>query len=131
VTLQAILPDELPPITVDEEKIERVLANLIGNAIKYTPGEGKITVTAEAQDDHIQVNVTDTGPGISPEDRKRIFERFAQVEGSSSRQGFGLGLSFCRLAVEAHGGQIWVESGDDEIGSRFSFTLPLEKPPEA
>ncbi|MFC1975829.1 sensor histidine kinase, partial [Chloroflexota bacterium] len=99
-------------------------------AIKYTPGEGKITVTAEVQGDYVQASITDTGLGIPPEDRERIFERFAQVEGSTSRTGFGLGLSFCRLAVEAHGGQIWVESGDDGAGSRFTFTLPLEKPPE-
>jgi signal transduction histidine kinase len=126
VTLKAQLPDDLPLVTADEEKISRVLANLIGNAIKYTPGNGEITVAAKVQGEYVQISVTDTGPGIPVEERKRIFERFAQVEGENGRKGFGLGLSFCQLAVEAHGGKIWVEDGADGTGSRFIFTLPLE-----
>jgi signal transduction histidine kinase len=70
--------------------------------------------------------VTDAGPGIPSDQRRRIFERFAQVSGEQPRRrGFGLGLAFCRLAVEAHGGQIWVEPGPGGVGSAFKFTLPL------
>ncbi len=127
VALQLHLPDDLPIITGDREKLERVMANLVGNAIKYTPGGGKIAVAVARQNGHIRVKVTDTGPGIPPEDRERIFERFSRIrESSANRKGFGLGLAFCKLAVEAHGGKIWVEEGDEGIGSRFIFTLPLE-----
>ncbi|MBN1992962.1 MAG: cyclic nucleotide-binding domain-containing protein [Anaerolineae bacterium] len=125
VTLETIVPADLPPVMADEEKIIRVLANLIGNAIKYTPKNGHIGVVAEPKNGYIQVSITDTGPGIPPADRERIFERFAQVAGSNTRKGFGLGLAFCRLAVEAHGGRIWVEPGQGGEGSRFVFTLPL------
>ena len=85
-------------------------------------------MAAEIEGDHVSVSVTDVGPGIPPEERERIFERFAQVaggKGARGRRGFGLGLTFCRLAVEAHGGRIWVEPGPEECGSRFVFSLPL------
>jgi signal transduction histidine kinase len=72
------------------------------------------------------VSVADCGPGIPPAERERIFERFAQVQGTGShRRGFGLGLTFCRLTVEGHGGKIWVEPRADAQGSRFVFTLPF------
>ncbi|MBN1219946.1 MAG: cyclic nucleotide-binding domain-containing protein [Anaerolineae bacterium] len=126
VSLRATLPPDLPPVVADEEKIHRVLANLIGNAVKYTPAGGKIVVAARRRKEQVRVSVTDTGPGIPPEDRERIFERFAQVSEDNARgRGFGLGLAFCRLAVEAHGGKIWVEPGEGSRGSRFIFTLPL------
>jgi signal transduction histidine kinase len=125
VTLQIKVPPELPRVLADREKVERIMSNLVGNAIKYTPGGGKITITASPQNSHVVVSIADTGPGIPSQDRERIFERFARIqENSSSRKGFGLGLSFCRLAVEAHGGRIWVEEGQNGVGSRFMFTLP-------
>jgi signal transduction histidine kinase len=72
------------------------------------------------------VSISDTGPGIPPADRKRIFERFAQAsDNRTKRRGFGLGLAYCRLAIEHHGGRIWVEDGHDGVGSRFVFTMPL------
>jgi signal transduction histidine kinase len=123
--LQTDVPPELPRVLADREKVERIMSNLVGNAIKYTPGGGKITITASPQNSHVVVSIADTGPGIPSGDRERIFERFARIkENSSSRKGFGLGLSFCRLAVEAHGGRIWVEEGQNGVGSRFMFTLP-------
>jgi signal transduction histidine kinase len=129
VILTTDLPDELPQVMVDRGKLERVMSNLVGNAIKYTPGGGRIIVAASAKNSHIEVSVTDTGPGIPLRDRKRIFERFARIkDDKASRKGFGLGLAFCRLAVEAHNGEIWVEDGNDGIGSRFIFTLPVESP---
>ncbi|MBN2547785.1 MAG: cyclic nucleotide-binding domain-containing protein [Anaerolineales bacterium] len=126
IRLSAAISADLPPLTADRERIERVLVNLLDNALKYTPDNGSITLAAQVQDDEIQVSVTDTGPGIPPEDRQRIFERFAQGMGEKPRRrGFGLGLAYCRLAVERHGGRIWVEPGDNNLGSRFVFTLPL------
>jgi signal transduction histidine kinase len=129
ITVHSTVAAELPAVVADEEKVDRILANLVGNAIKYTPDEGRITVAVGLEDDHVVVSVTDTGPGIPPEDRERIFERFAQANGESAkRRGFGLGLAFCQLAVEAHGGRIWVEPGDEGLGSRFVFTLPRSTP---
>jgi two-component system sensor histidine kinase/response regulator len=75
--------------------------------------------------------VADTGPGIPQDSRERVFDRFAQLDGDAPRlrSGFGLGLTFCRIAVEAHQGSIWAEPGDNNIGSRFVFSLPLNPPP--
>ena len=75
---------------------------------------------------YIRLSIGDNGPGISPDQRERIFERFARIEdGFASRSGFGLGLVFCRLAVEAHGGKIWVEDNEEGQGSKFVFCLPI------
>lgn len=126
VTLRVELADDLPPVLMDVEKIERVLSNLLDNALKYSPPDSTVTVCAEHAPQAVVVSVIDQGPGIPKAQRERIFERFAQVEGSKpARRGFGLGLTFCKLAVEAHGGEIWAEEGPDGVGSRFVFTLPL------
>jgi signal transduction histidine kinase len=126
VELRVDLPADLPAVLIDEEKIGRVLANLLDNAIKYTPPEGQVTISARCQDHFVAVMVTDTGLGIPAGERQRVFERFAQVPGESQkRRGFGLGLTFCRLTVEAHGGTIHVEAGPHDVGSRFIFTLPV------
>lgn len=120
------LPEALPTVSADRDKIERVVTNLVDNAVKYTPNGGQITLAARAEAEHLLLSVTDTGPGIPEEQRQRIFERFAQVKGDTrARRGFGLGLAYCRLAVEAHGGRIWVEPGPGGVGSRFAFTLPI------
>ena len=129
IGIQVSIPARLPSILIDADMIDRVLANLLDNAIKFTPRGGQIRLAAELRDDHVRVSVTDTGRGIPAGDRERIFERFAQGLGNEPRmRGFGLGLTFCRLAVQAHGGHIWVESGDDDRGSRFVFTLSLSRP---
>ena len=127
ITLTTEIEEELPQqVMLDGEKIDRVLTNLLDNAIKYTPSKSKIQVIAERRGDQLAIAVDDSGPGIPPEERERIFERFAQVKGRRARRrGFGLGLTFCQLAVEGHGGRIWVEPGADGVGSRFIFTLPL------
>ena len=120
------LPTDLPELLVDRSMVARVLVNLIGNAVKFTPPGGAITVRARAEaPGWIAVTVADTGEGIPAEYQSHIFEKFGQV---ASRQGgrsmsTGLGLTFCKLAVEAHGGQIGVESRPGE-GARFTFTLP-------
>jgi signal transduction histidine kinase len=126
ITLHVSLPEDLPRVTADAEKIDRVISNLVDNAVKYTPAGGQIILAAESKGDCIAVSITDTGPGIPPQERERIFERFAQVaDDQPRRRGFGLGLTFCKLTVEAHGGRIWVEPGEGGAGSRFVFTLPL------
>lgn len=127
VTIQSTIPPDLPAIVIDEEKIERVLTNLIDNAIKYTSKNGRVMIAAELKDKQILVSVTNTGARIPAQDRERIFERFTHSpkRGKPKMRGFGLGLAFCRLAVEAHGGQIWVEPAPEGTGNRFVFSLPL------
>jgi signal transduction histidine kinase len=120
------VPPDLPRVRADQSKLLRVLTNLIDNAVKFTPGGGQIAVTAEVTSERmVQVQVSDTGPGIPEEFRGKIFDRFSQVPGQiSRRKGSGLGLMYCRLAIESHGGRIWVEPRPGG-GSIFSFTLPL------
>jgi signal transduction histidine kinase len=126
VVIETAADDNLPPAIMDAEQIDRVLANLIDNALKYSPEQSHLFVDAHAEPGQIVVSVTDQGPGIPAQERERIFERFAQIAGDKpSRRGFGLGLTFCRLTIEAHGGRIWVEAGPGGVGSRFIFTLPL------
>jgi signal transduction histidine kinase len=129
--LEHDLTSDLPELLADDDLLVRVLVNLIGNAVKFTPSGGSIRVSAEtasaADGAAVRFIVQDTGEGIAPEDRERIFEKFAQVQGRpvNRRQSTGLGLTFCRLAVEAHGGRIWVESAPEK-GSIFQFTIPLK-----
>jgi PAS domain S-box-containing protein len=117
-------------VYVDEEKIGRVLTNLVDNALKFTPEKGHIKIVAEPAPNEpgfIRCSVHDEGPGIPPEHREKIFDRFAQgPSASGKRRGTGLGLTFCKLMVETHGGSIWVDS-PDERGSTFYFTLPLSE----
>ncbi|MBN1565605.1 MAG: cyclic nucleotide-binding domain-containing protein [Anaerolineae bacterium] len=118
-------PDQLPAVMADCEVLHRVLGNLLDNALKYSPSGHTITLTCAVDAGYITVSVTDQGPGIPAEERERIFERFAQIENRGVRKrGFGLGLTFCKLAIEAHNGHIWVEPGPDNVGSQFVFTLP-------
>lgn len=117
----------LPVVSTDVALMERVLDNLIGNALKYTSPGGHITLSAQRQPAQILVSVADDGEGIPSTFQTRIFEKFVQVtneNGQPIRKGTGLGLTFCRLVVEAHGGKIWVESRPQQ-GSTFYFTLPF------
>jgi signal transduction histidine kinase len=125
ITLEMDVPAKLPSIQGDSNKLERVLGNLLDNALKYTPEGGVITVAVRPLDGQLEVRVTDTGPGIPPEHQERIFDRFTRVPGSEGRRrGLGLGLALCRSVVEAHGGRIWVESEVGQ-GSTFAFTIPV------
>jgi two-component system sensor histidine kinase KdpD len=123
------MPDELPIIQVDATRIAQVLDNLLSNAIKYAPG-APVTIRASAEPDHIRLEVGDRGPGIPPEHISRLFERFFRVPARSGGvRGTGLGLHICRKIIEAHGGQISVESRLDE-GTTFAFTIPFAFEPQ-
>ncbi len=113
-------------VLVDPDKLDKVLGNLIHNAIKFTPAGGCVTVTAHSVDDMVEVCVADTGRGIPAQDLPRIFERFYKVDRARSRgeKGTGLGLAIARHLVEAHGGKIRAESAEG-VGSTFCFTIPL------
>ena len=118
-----VVPKELPGVWVDSDMIRRVLTNLLENAVKYSPAGSKIYVGAREESEMVLMWVQDTGQGIPPDERERIFDKFTRLHGKGGPKGLGLGLAFCRLAVEAHGGQIWVEDGP-EFGACFKFTLP-------
>jgi two-component system phosphate regulon sensor histidine kinase PhoR len=134
IGLQAQIAPDLAPIHADGPRLERVLFNLLDNAVKFTPEHGQVTVTVSDQDSQVLVCVTDTGPGIPPTERERIFERFYQIDDSSTRMhgGTGLGLAICKHIVELHQGRIWVEEPDERTtdkggpGSRFCFTIPRD-----
>jgi signal transduction histidine kinase len=125
LALEVDAPADLPRGRGDERRLTQVLMNLVSNAIKFTEA-GSVGIRAKVEDGSFVVAVTDTGVGIAPEDRERIFEEFQQVDSSSTRRkgGTGLGLAIARRIVELHGGCIWVESTPGQ-GSTFAFTLPL------
>jgi PAS domain S-box-containing protein len=122
IDLQIEVPSELPDIRGDQHRLLQVLENLIGNAIKFTPAEGRIVVGAAAREDDVLFWVADTGGGISPENVPHVFDRFWQAR-KDGRLGAGLGLAVARGIVEAQGGRIWVESRLGH-GSVFFFTVP-------
>ena len=131
VSISVKYPSDLPTVRMDKNKIHRVINNLIDNALKYTPKNGEILITAGINNQELlEIRVIDSGPGIPKEYQKRIFERFAQIPGMPSRKrGSGLGLTYCHLAIEAHGGEIWVDDNPGG-GSTFIFTLPVAGPDE-
>ena len=128
-TLKVNLPDRLPTVEVDDEKISLVLSNLLSNAIKFVPEGGRIEVTAQDYKLGILCSVSDNGPGIPAKDQARIFDRFYQARSKhmAGHGGMGIGLTIVKHLVELHGGQVWVESQVDH-GTTFFFTLPLQQP---
>jgi signal transduction histidine kinase len=124
VEVRSELDDAPLSARADPEKIQRVLLNLMRNAIRHTPADGSVTVRAEARPEAIQIEVADTGDGILDDDRARVFEPFFRGSGEAARdsQGAGLGLAICRAIVETHGGRIWI--GPSEQGTRVRFSLP-------
>jgi len=126
INLKNEVTDDIPVIFVDEDKISRVIVNLLDNAVKFSPENSEVRVVANLENDSVAIQIWDQGPGISEENRVMIFERFSQISGQFGRwRGAGLGLAFSRLTVEAHGGKIWVEPPPDGQGSVFTLTLPL------
>jgi signal transduction histidine kinase len=128
VALRSSLSPDLPPLHADEDRILQVLANLLNNALQYTPAGGTVTVSAQKNAEFVQFSVSDTGIGLSAADRDLVFTRFYRADQSRSRQaggGSGIGLTIARHLVEAHGGRIWVESAGVGQGSIFYFTVPI------
>ncbi len=127
IKVELTIPDNLPHLFIDASKIERVLLNLVDNALKFTPYNGLVQIRARPEPveaGFVRVEVSDTGPGIPDDYKERIFDRFEQVDGATGRRrGTGLGLTFCKLTVEAHGGHIWIEDNPTG-GSVFVLTLP-------
>lgn len=124
ISLEAALPEDLPLVLGEEEKLRQVLVNLLDNALKFTPGPGSVAVSAIALDNAVEVRVSDTGIGIPPEHLPHVFERFYKVDRARSQGGTGLGLAIVKHIVQAHGGDVRVESQEGS-GSTFSFTVPL------
>ena len=126
INLSVEVPPDLPEVWGDRTRIIQILTNLVTNAYKYTPERGRITIAAQWVDDSMQVDVTDTGIGIAPQDQEKLFTRFFRADHPEVRRvaGTGLGLSIAKSIVEMHGGRIWVKSQLGE-GSTFSFTLSL------
>ncbi|MEA2356442.1 MAG: hypothetical protein QOD61_2571 [Solirubrobacteraceae bacterium] len=128
VDVRAELPADLAAVKANPEKVQRVLFNLIQNAIRHTPADGSVTVRAEVAGEALEVEVADTGTGIPEPDRERVFDAFVQGEGDRARSGghAGLGLAISRAIVEAHGGRIWVtDAPPADGGARVRFSLPL------
>jgi NtrC-family two-component system sensor histidine kinase KinB len=127
IALENHVPDDLPPVRADEGLIRRVLQNLIGNAIKFTPPGGRVVLAADlttmaSAQPIVLISVHDDGPGIPLEIQSQLFQKF--VTGPQRGRGSGLGLAFCKLVVEAHGQQIWVDSLPGQ-GTVFTFTLAV------
>jgi signal transduction histidine kinase len=128
--VEQIDTNNFPIIEADADKIERVMLNLVDNGLKFTKDNTDLVIRVTDQDTakgFIRVDVIDQGPGVPIDYRERLFDRFVQMKGQSSiRSGVGLGLTFCKMVVEAHGGNIWIED-NPAGGAIFAFTLPIAK----
>jgi len=127
VSLSTQIPQELPFIKVDPDRLSQVLLNLLGNALQYTPPGGEAGITASYQQNEVRVAISDNGIGVPPEDLAYLFTRFYRVDKSRARSigGSGIGLTIAKHLVEAHGGRIWAQSPGAGKGSTFVFTIPL------
>ena len=124
IRLETAWNGSLPEVNVDPDRVAQVLSNVIGNAIKFTPAGGVVSIVVVARDEHLLVSVTDNGPGVPAEHAEHVFDRYWQV--SRRNRGAGLGLPIARAIVEAHGGRIWVEAAPSG-GALFQFTLPTAR----
>jgi signal transduction histidine kinase len=127
-TLEVALPESLPLVRVDAERIGQVFNNLVSNATKYAPAGSCIRLSAAQSGDMLRVSVSDEGPGISAEDRPHVFEAFRRGDDGRTRRtkGAGLGLAICKGIVESHGGSIWIEDRPGP-GATITFTLSIAK----
>src|SRR5690606_35429400 len=118
------IPESLPPVLADPERLEQIIWNLITNAVRPTPPGGLVLIGAELTDGHLEIEVRDTGEGIDPAELPQVWDRFYRASNARDRAGAGLGLALVRELTEAMGGTVAVESQPGE-GSRFSIRLPL------
>jgi PAS domain S-box-containing protein len=125
IKLTANIAPTLPHVETDADMISRVVLNLLENAIKFTQVGSTVHLAAQSNETDVQVSITDDGPGIPTSQQRTIFEKFVRLQHQGKPKGTGLGLAFCKLAIKAHGGQIWVESAPGQ-GSTFHFTLPFQ-----
>jgi signal transduction histidine kinase len=127
VTLVVNIPDELPLVSGDSDRLIQVLTNLVGNGLQYTQAGGRVMIQANQSGDDVHIQVSDTGIGIPVEHLPHLFTRFYRVDKSRSRGGggSGIGLTIARHLIEAHGGRIWADSQGSGYGSTFTFTLPI------
>jgi len=125
IQLDTDIAGSLPAVNVDNERMLQALRNLIGNAVKFTPKSGRVTVAVKQLDGKLQVSVHDTGPGIAAENLNTIFDKFRQghTKGAYSANGTGLGLAITKHVISSHGGEIWAEN-HPQRGSIFTFVLP-------
>jgi two-component system sensor histidine kinase KdpD len=123
--LEVSLPPDLPMVPLDGALAEQIFINLLENVLRYTPAGSPILISARAEEEHLEVEVADRGPGFSPGDLEKIFEMYYRGTREQEARGYGLGLAICRAIVEAHGGRIWAENREGG-GAAVRFTLPLE-----
>ncbi|MBI5555045.1 MAG: response regulator [Elusimicrobia bacterium] len=130
INLTAIIQDDLPFVYADKDKLIQVLANFLTNALKFTPENGRVIIEIFEKDKNVEARISDTGIGILPGELEKIFEKFYQVDSSSTRQtgGAGLGLAIVKRIVEMHAGKVWAESDGPNKGSHFCFLLPAFRP---
>jgi two-component system phosphate regulon sensor histidine kinase PhoR len=125
LTISRDFAADLPSVSADKERVRQIVANLLHNAIKFTPAGGEIKIITRALEKSVAVDIADTGIGIPAEDVPRVFERFYKGDKGRTGEGTGMGLAIARHVIEAHGGNISVESEEGK-GSTFSFTLPSQ-----
>jgi histidine kinase len=121
------LPNEKLVVKADEDRLEQIMLNLLDNALRYTPKGGEVQIIVKKEGEWAKISVKDSGVGITEEHLPHVFDRFYRVDEARARQdgGSGIGLTIAKRLVEAHNGEIWVESGGRDEGACFSFTLPL------
>ncbi len=127
IHLETIIEENLPDMSIDKDRIQQVLVNLLGNALQYTSPGGRVTIGASLEKDHIIFSVADTGIGISADHLPFVFNRFYRTDKSRTRAtgGTGIGLTIAQALVKAHNGRIWVKSAGEDKGSTFYFSLPI------
>jgi signal transduction histidine kinase len=123
-TLSLEMPDNLPIILADEDRLRQILFNLIGNSIKYSPPGGQIKIRARVEDDNLIIEVQDNGRGMSGEEQTKLFQPYYRIEGHEHLSGLGLGLALSKRLIELQNGKIWVQSEKGK-GSTFGFSLPI------
>jgi len=121
------IPEQAPTVWGDPLRLKQLIANLVSNAVKYSPDGGLVTLNARTIPGFLEVSVEDEGIGLTPEQMDHLFEKFWRADSLNTIVGgTGLGLAICKLIVEGHGGKIWAES-EREVGSTFTFTVPFAK----